>query len=274
MADTDNLWYCLPSDDIAVGETPTLVSGTQATGYPPENVGNEDPAYPFKVDSTTFRLVWDFGSAVAPKLVVLAHHNFAPGLTGVRFQMNATDVWTAPSFSAEFPAASYHLDKFPLTLHLDLRSSAPSYRYASLVVTSANTVNCAIGEVIISTAIRMLDGTVQFDSEEDEDHPLVEHQTDVGVSTIYRHGTRLRWLRGDKVVEATDAAAIRTWTRASLGRGLPFVVLPHLAETEAWYVRWENGKVPRTYIGPDLISRYRLAFAEVSRGLYPTPSAV
>ena len=277
MAATD-LEYTHPTDDLARSTDPTSVSGTVASGYSLENLGNEDPAHPCKWDSTTMRIAWDFGSAVAPKLVVLVHHNVASGLTGVKFEMNGSNSWGSPAYSKEFPAASYHLDRFPLNLHVDLRTDAPSYRYASLAVTNANTVPLAIGEVIIATAIRSLDGTIQFDSEDDESHPLVEHQTDVGVSTIYRHGTRLRWVRGDKVVAATDAANIRTWNRASLGRGLPFIIWPKTAEDECWYVRWESDKLPRTYLAPDpaggFISRYRLAFSEVSRGLYPTPSAV
>jgi len=282
-----DLEYAYPADDLARAFTATLVDGSptiQAVGYGPERLRNDNPAYPFKVDATTFRLVWDFATAQTVRYVLLVHHNFVAGLGGVRFAMGTTDATT--DFSRDFIIRAYHEDDFPLNEHLDLRDVSPSYRYASLEVTVANSVNCSLGAFPMLTTVRALDGNLMLDAEDDESHPMVEHKTDVGVSTIYVHGTRLRWLRGDKIQESTDAAAIRSWNRATLGRGLPFVLIPHILDEhapvtspeveqeESWIVRWEDPNLPRAYIGPDLMSRYRLKFEEVSRGLKPTPSAV
>ncbi len=282
MSGIRDLEYAHPSDDLSRAFTATLTSGSQATGYAPVRLTNDNPAFPFKADSTTFRLLWDFGTARPVEYLLLVHHNFLAGLSGVTFAMGSTTATS--SFSRSFTIRTYHEDLFPVNEHLDLRDVTPTYRYASLAVTSANSVACALGKIAILTRVRALDGNLMLDGapEEDESHPIVEHKTDVGVSTIYSHGTRLRWLRGDKIQKATDAAAIRSWWRATQGRSLPFVLIPHITrvpsptpeEEESWIVRWEQPNLPRTYIGPDLLSRYHLTFEEVSRGLRPTPAAV
>src|SRR4030095_810612 len=167
-----------------------------------------------------------------------------------------------------FTIRSYGDDRFPTNEHLDLRigGTPPVYRYASLSVTSDNVVPCAIGRVPILHTVRALDGALLLEPEEDESHPLVEHQTDLGVSTIFGFGTRRRWLRGDKIQQNSDASAIRAWNRATYGRGLPFVLIPHVfpdgdpSAEEAWICRWENDRLPRTYPNTMLLSRYRLPF--------------
>ncbi len=286
MSTIRDLEYAHPSDDLSRAFTATLTSGSQATGYAPVRLTNDNPAYPFKADSTTFRLLWDFGTAMPVEYLLLVHHNFLPGLSGVTFAMGSTTATS--SFSRSFTIRPYHEDLSPVNEHLDLRDVTPTYRYASLSVTSANSVNCALGKFPILTTVRTLDGNLMLDGapEEDESHPIVEHKTDVGVATIYSHGTRLRWLRGDKIQEAADATAIRSWWRATQGRSIPFVVIPHVLnddapvtspaveEEESWIVRWEQPNLPRTYVGPDLLSRYHLKWEEVSRGLRPTPAAV
>lgn len=266
--------YTHPADNIAGAVTPTLSSGTTASGYSVANLSDNDPSKPWKASTTTFRLVWDWGSAQTVKVVALIHHNLQASLSGVKFEMNAADSWGAPSFSQTLTVPAYHEDDFPANVYADISATSPSYRYGSLAVTSANIVACSIGELVISTGLRSLTGCLMVDASDDEEHPIVEHRTDVGVSTIYAHGTRWRWVRGDKVQAATDAQKIRALNRASQGRSLPFVILPHLQNDEPFFVRFEKTTLPRTYMDNAWVSRYRLEFEEVSRGLIPTPSAV
>jgi hypothetical protein len=273
VADTP-LRYTLPSHNLAGLVTPTLVSGTQAPGtyprdYLPARLYDDNPAHPFKVSTPTFRLLWDFGSPVTVSLVILIHHNFSAGLGNVTLGMGTSSATS--NFSQTFVIAAYHPDKFPVNSYLEL-SPAQTYQYLSLEAASANIVDCSIGEFPIYSAIQSIGHSFLISTDQDdEDHPLVDHKTDIGVSTIYRHGTRLRWLRGDVVEEQSIGDQIRTWNRASLGRGLPFVILP--PDREPMFVRWEESKLPRNFMERG-VSKYRLAFEEVSRGLYPTPSAV
>ncbi len=269
-----NFEYTYPSDSITGSATPSLPTGTQDAEYPVANLSDNDPSKPWKVTGTTFRLVWDWSTAQTVKFVALIHHNLQAGLTGVKFEMNASDSWGSPSFSQTLVVPAYHEDDFPANIHADISATSPSYRFGSLAVTSANIVACSIGEVVISTALRSLTGCLMPDASDDEEHPIVEHRTDVGVSTIYSHGTRWRWVRGEKTQAGSDAAKIRSLNRASQGRSLPFIILPHLQNDEAFFVRWEKNQLPRTYIDNSYISKFRLEFEEVSRGLIPTPTAV
>ena len=146
----ENLEYTYPGDElVAVADTITLTVGTPATGYGTDKLSNFYPDDPFKVESTTFRIVLDFGSAVAPKLAAVIHHNLVPGYDDLFLQGNATNVWTSPSFSQAFAAASYLGDDFPVNLSMDLRTTSPSYRYWSLAATTANSVNISIGEFLL-----------------------------------------------------------------------------------------------------------------------------
>lgn len=268
-----NLEYTYPVDDISGLVTPTLTVGSQATGYPPGKLSNGDPSFPFKVDSTTFRLVWDFGSPKTIARVVIVHANFQAGLTGLKAEMNASNAWGGPSVSVPITVPAYHEDDFPVNISVDVNQT---YQYFSLAATSANIVNIAIGEVILATQVRTLVGhyLVLQGPGEEEDHPLVEHQTDVGVSTIYGFGTRRRWIRGSILQNESNGTTVRSWNRAAQGRLLPFVIWPQLTPAEPWYVRFEDTRMRRTYVSPGAHSRFDLNFDEVARGLVPTPSAV
>src|ERR1051325_11078483 len=208
MAERD-FEYAHPGDDLSRTIVPTLATGTQAAGdYGPEHLGDDDPSHPFKSDSTKVRLLWDLGAATTVKYFLLVHHNFVPGLAGVTFAMGSTTA--TANFSRTITIRDYFAsgqgDAFPVNEHLDLRDVNPSYRYLSLELLNDNTVAVAIGLVAILTEVRSLDGNLLLDGdpEEDEIHPIEEHKTDAGASTISIHGTRLRWLRGDKLAELTD----------------------------------------------------------------------
>lgn len=265
--------YTYPADDIADLVVPTLVAGTLEAGYPPENISNQNPALPFRTSTTTFRLVWDFLTAHLVAHVSLIHHNFSAGLTGVKFEMNATNVWTSPSFSRSFTIPAYHEDKFPANAALDLTDVNPTYRYASLVVSVANIVACSVGEFVIASTIRDFSSIrLNGSSSDDEDHPLIEHSTDVGVTTFFSYGTRGRWRRGQ--VTNTDAVItqLQSWNRSSQGRFLAFVIVDQ--ETgEPLFVRFVDSKRIRSLVEHG-VNSVALGFEEVSRGLIPTPSAV
>src|SRR6266566_3573997 len=105
------LRYTYPADNIAKIGTCTLTTGTQAAGvtprdYLPGRLLDDDPAHPFKTDTTTFRILWDFGSALTAVLVALIHHNLAHNLTNVKFAMGSTTATT--DFSRSFVIPAYH----------------------------------------------------------------------------------------------------------------------------------------------------------------------
>lgn len=273
-----DLEYALPTDDLKrIAGTWALVSGTTDVGYGLERLTNDDPAYPVKFNETTFRIARDYGTVVSPQYAAVIHANLAPGYASLVLQGHTSNVWTAPAFSRPFPAMEYHENGFPLNLPLDLRTAAPSYRYWSLAATVPNTVPIALGLFVLVDAVRALDGHLLLSGnpEDDEDAPSNRHVTDAGVESTLSFGTRLRWLRGEKLSQTAEGADLRSWHRAAAGDAGRFLLLPHMEDNEPWFARFGASKLPRTHQMPDsLLYGVRLEFAEISRGLKPTPSAV
>lgn len=266
------LYYTHPNDNLSNFVTPTVISGTIATGYPPDNAINRDPSYPMKFDTQTFRILWNFPAPQTLRWVHLVHHNFVAGMGGLNFSMGTTAATT--NFTQALTVPPYAEDFFPTNIHA-IFSAPQTYKYAALEGTTANSVPVSIGEVAIYSTLREMPAwTLASGVEEAEEHPLVEHQTDIGVSTIFVYGTRRRWLRGEVLHESGNAEKVRKLRRDAFGRGFPFSIIPDLPNGEAWYVRFEQTQQVRQYIERDWISRLPLAFEEVSRGLKPTPSAV
>lgn len=270
---TQTLQFAYPTDDLAPQFTPTLVTGTQAAGYPIANLSDDDPAHPWKTDTTTFDLLWDFGTAKTVKMVGLIHPNFQSGLTGVTFKMgNTTDTL---SLSRSFVIGPYGEDGYPPNPYLDLSDANPAYRYARLVANAANIVPISIGRFVMVQELRGLRGfIIPKNPTETEEHPITENSTDAGVVTIFSLGVRRRSFTGEMVEDDINMATLRSWRRSSQGRSKPFALLPHLQGDDLWFARFNDTKIARSYIGVSGLSSVPEGFEEVSRGLKPTPSAV
>jgi len=94
---------------------------------------------------------------------------------------------------------------------------------------------------------------------------------------LYMAGWKRRTLRGGIIQSDANALLVRDWNRATLGRGLPFVVLVEDTEAsgeEPWFVRFAPGPFARRFTYGSVASVYDLSLQEVSRGLRPTPAAV
>jgi hypothetical protein len=289
MAATD-LEYTLPTDELPA--TWTLTNGVAAAGYLPAALTNDNPADPYKVDSTYIRLVTDLGTARPVAVAALIHPNFAPGFGPVLLQGgHLATAGNLGSFTADvtvpFQTPAYGPDQFPYNLAADLRPAAPSYRYWSLVTgdgTSSgpqNTVPISLGELKLYTAVHALDGSLGLDLSpvEEEGYPLIDHATDGDVTMVYPLGTKRRWLRGGVVQFAAAAPAVQAWYRSARGRCDPFVLLVTDAEggpvpLEPWFVRFESVTLGRALTYGSVASTFELGFEEISRGLRPTPAAV
>lgn len=263
--ETPYFHYALRTDEVGASAVPALASGTPDAEYPVTNLVDNNPARPFKATGA-WRVTWDFGTPRPIQLVALIHHNFAAGLAGVQFQMNGAADWSAPAFSQAFTVPPYQEDGFPVNLHLDLQATTPTYRYASLTAP----VSAAVGLCLMYTAVRGLPGHLALGAGEDEAHPLIENRTDAAVSTFFSWGTRLRALHGETPQSVAASEAIRAWNRSTRGRFDPFLILPHLEDDEAWFVRYVETTLTRTFLVPadhGGVSQWALAFDEVSRGL-------
>jgi hypothetical protein len=134
-------------------------------------------------------------------------------------------------------------------------------------VLAANADPVAIGEVVLATSVRTFERNVAPGLDDDEDHPLVEHRTDHGVSTVYDLGTMWRtWSGTMPAVTDTGIAAYRSLTRAARGRARPFIFVPDPSVNDAWYARLGNTSSALQRYKKD-VSAVPVEFQELSRGL-------
>ena len=262
--------YCRPSDNIAATATITLPSGTADSAYPSANLVDLDPAKPAKLTTTTGRWVFNFGSAKELLAAVLAHTNIDAGLE-VRLQGNATDAWGAPSLNQTFtmPAAAQH--DFRASAFVNLSAVSPrTYQYWSVVVVGTNAAAIAIGEIVLSSALRQFTKNIGMGVAETEEQPVSELRTAGGSSLIYRYGTRKRRLSGELLRDdsAADWADMLALVRDARGRGKSFVFMPDLAVNDAWVVRFAGASVDAVVTRPfSTHRRWTWTVEEVVSGL-------
>lgn len=247
----------------------TLVASAPDTDYPASYLVDGQLARPGKLTTTTGDWVWDFGSAQRVDLLSLGPHNLTAGLTGVLFQGNATDVWTAPTLSATVTIPAYHDDGQSVNPWLDLTAasgySTSGFRYWRLRIGTANAAPVAIGEVALysqKTTIR----NFRVGLSEALRIPAVVHSTTYEVDTTYSLGVARRRMTGDVVLNASEIATVQSWYRAGAGVSDWHTIVIENAVNDARVMRFE-GDLSFSRLGGGLYSA-QMSFTEVSRGLY------
>jgi hypothetical protein len=93
--------------------------------------------------SATEYIVGDFGAAKAVTSVIIHAHNLVSGDTDIKFQMNATDSWTTPSFEQVLTRADKTFGAV---------FASQSYQYFRIVFTKASAgVTRDIGRIFVGT---------------------------------------------------------------------------------------------------------------------------
>jgi hypothetical protein len=262
-----NITYARPSDNVA--GSATITASADDAAYPAANLADLIASKPAKLTGTSGNWVFAFSAPQRVDLVALIHHNLTAGLD-VKIQGNATNAWTSPTFSQAITIPAYQEDGFPVCPFLDLTGlsgySTSGFQYWRLLINAANAAAVAIGDVVLAALKRTLEVNVSWGATEEEEHPLIEHVTDYGVSTIYDLGTKRRRFAGQ--TETTDAglASLRSLYRDARGRARPWLLVPDPSVNEAWLVRFQETKQQRALV---FLNANQLAFnvEEVSRGL-------
>lgn len=262
-----SILYALPSDNIAATAILSAAAGsTEDPTYPARNLVNLNPALPAKLLETSGGWVFDFGAPVSVRLFALIHHNIGAGIS-TRLQGNAANAWGAPTLNQPLTIPAYAEDGFCGNPWLDLSGVANTFQYWRLVVDGVNAAPIAVGEVVFATSKRQLVHNIAWGLEDEEPHPMIEHRTDSGVSTIYDYGTRWRQWSGE-ISMTTDVGreSWRSLSRSTRGRARPFLCIPEPAANDAWFVRLGDTKsaVTRTFLN---VNRIPVTLQEVSVGL-------
>jgi hypothetical protein len=86
-----------------LSDTATLAASSAATLLPVTNVQDSRSRNKWRTGATltTEYIVGDMGSAKAVTSVIIHAHTLLAGDTNIKFQMNATDSWSSPSYSID-----------------------------------------------------------------------------------------------------------------------------------------------------------------------------
>lgn len=230
------VFFQYPADNVASGyATIGVQAGTEDVDYPAAYLADGRPGRPAKLTTTLGAWVWAFAAAQRIDLIALGPHN----LTAATLEGNATNVWTAPTFSAALTIPSASEDGHSVNAWRDL-TAAPGYavggfQYWRLVVSGS--VPCAVGEVWLGALRRVTAHPYQWGFTDGESHPTIAHETEFGVPLVYALGSRARRLTVSFTASQADAVLLRAWYRALHGGGRTGLFIPDASINDAWWVR-------------------------------------
>lgn len=260
-------WYCRPTDIVTADFT--ITASAPDPGYPPTLLGNKNPAYPAKLTTTTGWFLLTASAPVSIDLVTLVQHNLDAGLA-VYVQGNATDVWTSPTLNVAFTIPANRADRFRWNVLADLSAlGSRSFQYWRIYISGTNSAAIAIGELLMITTKRTLERNLEASFTRELNHPVVEHKTDAGVSTIYDLGVSWETIRGTIKNTSTGADSQETLFRSSGGRSEGFLFVQDPGISEPLYVRRVDSKLNITFPWTNRAMQvHAFEVEEISRGLY------
>jgi hypothetical protein len=226
--------------NLAGAVTPAIGGGAENADFPRANLGDLNPANPFKFAGNTGRLVWDFGSAQPVQLVALIHHNLSAGLN-VRWQGNATDSWGAPSLDQAFTIGAASIDNYRPNAWLDLSGLSHSFRFWSLVIVDANAAPIVLGDLWFNAVKRTFVHNYAWPYGDGEQRPARrELVTRGGVRFTYPGVGRQRLLSSAVQTSVAGLEALRDWHRSTNGGDRPSLFIPDPAASirDAWLGYW------------------------------------
>lgn len=259
--------YCLPSDIVTANAS--ISASAEDPGYPAALLGNKNPAHPAKLTTTSGWWLFTFQVPQSLDMVVLVQHNFDKDLP-VYLQGNSADSWSSPPLTAAFTIPAKRADNFRWNVAADLTAVSPrTYQYWRIYVSGTNSFNLALGESLLVVTKRTLTPNVSPSFQRELNHPVVEHKTDAGVSTIYDLGVQWETIRG--VIKNNEAGADdqEALFRSAGGRSLPFLFIQDPGKTEPLYVRRADSKLNFTFPTFNRVRQeHAFELEECSRGLY------
>lgn len=253
----------------------TVIDTVQSTDpdYPISNMDNGRPEMPTK-KTAAGPASWmrDLGGAQRCDFVALVHHNLAPGLS-VRLLGNSANTWGAPALTATFTIPAPHADGFRPNVWLNLKELFPlaadrTFRYWLLVIDQVNSVgNITIGEwAMYATLYDLGIRNIPWGSERKLHRPAIIQQSELLVRRVYDLGTTIREMYAEPIPDNTNMALVHDWFRDAAGSSLPFMIVPHKGENDAWMVTFTEQTLAHTRSAYNE-NKTRLTFLELGRGL-------
>lgn len=228
--------YQFPTDNVAPARATIGVdSGSEDADYPAACLTDGRLGRPAKLTGTSGSWVLAFAAPQRVDLVALGPHN----LTAATLQGNATNAWTAPTFSHPLTIPVAAADGHSGNAWLDTTTlsgyTTSGFAFWRLLVTSASP--CAVGELWLGSTKRLTPCAYLWDSTLEESQPTIQHQTEYMVPLFFGLNTRIRKLT--IVFRAPDLGAVELleWYRSTNGAAKCSLFVPNTTKNDAWWVR-------------------------------------
>lgn len=229
--------YQHPADNVA--STAIITASAEDTAYPATYLVDGRFTRPSKLTTTTGNYVFAFAGAQRLDILALGPHTLDPGLS-VQIQANTSNAWGAPAFSANLVIPALDIDGRQTLPWLDLTAqagySAGGWAWWRLLI-GANSRIVMIGEIWLGALKRSFERNINWGLSTDEDHRLIEHETEYGIISAYDLQVRQRQLSAQVTASDTGLGDLRNFHRAMRGRVYPGLLIPDPAVNDAWWVR-------------------------------------
>jgi hypothetical protein len=210
-----------------------VTSGAAATGYPASNVGNRNPAKPFKATGTSATIRATFGASQVLVGVAIINHNLA-GATSV-------SITSGSGLSQTIPIAANSGGQRTDAI-LDFSAASSGQRTSTtfdIVVSGGALGNVAIGEVLLLTAIRDLNWLWGLTVKPEY---LVKTAGKTFGASPLKYPKRIRIRRVSAVIDAqTEEAGQRIHFEEAQGETFPWLLWYDVAVNDAMYVQFVPG---------------------------------
>ena len=274
MAIDPHTIYNRYSDNVAPTASISLDGCTAETGYLPEWIADWNIARPLRLQETSGRVVFQFGTPVSVAIAAIGHANFEAGLD-VRLKAlsgGSPFNWASPDFEYLFTIPAWRVGRYPYQPWADLTAEPNwgAYGTWALDVVGTNPVALTIGDLWLSETIRRLNPDFREGRRPALDQPRIEHQT------TYRRlrsqlGKLIRSVSGQ--IPPTDDSVVQEvldWMVDADGR--PFLFIPDGAAAEAWWAIHVTTRQELEDLLDHDLTTFELVIEEDGRGLEPTPS--
>ncbi len=238
--------------NVAVNAT---FSMTNQDGTYPATYGNDkDPANPLKSTTTSTVITITFSGNVVLQAIALINHNLVGATCTLANAAGYSQTITIPARTSDGQCVNAWRD-----MRLDANTTDDIW---TLTITGAS-ANVAIGEIVLVTTLSELNWRygVEFASI----HPAIQLTTFYQSKVTYDTGIRVRRASG-QLKKDTDKATLLSLWQQTKGPVLPFLLIPELANNDAWMVRFAEQELewhPQAPLATDV----SVVVEELSSGL-------
>jgi hypothetical protein len=228
-----NLKYCRPNEIITSQAVWTAVAGNVSTDpdYDLTALYDGKMSKPCKfIDEpiAAIRIVGDYGSARRIDGMALPNSNIPAG-TVMRAELNATNVWTAPTVSVNVTMGAHGLDGHVASPWADFTTasgySVGGFRYCSWYV-PVTAYQPWLGELLVMQQLRSFSQWTQFGGTRSTFRPFLENlMTEYGVTRVVRRLIKQRQFEFQLKGNEQDFTDLQLLCDASGGMAIPFFMV-------------------------------------------------